>query len=308
MNEILILRISIVLLVIIVMILFQYIYRVKKNLRYFNDILIEIEAEKGNQKFLLKKKDILSQMGLRINSILYKYEKQMEELNITLESNKQLMTSLSHDVRTPMTTLIGYLDAVNMKLVKGEKKEEYLRQANEKAYDLGNYIDVLFDWFRLYSDEELFYIETADMVETTRNILKDWVLIWEERMIDYKIDIPETSIKVDIDINCYNRIINNIIQNILDHSKAKRIVVFIAEFREKFILKICDDGIGIAEVDLKYIFERLYKCNKGRTEKGNGLGLNIVKMLTEKMQGSVKVESERNQGTIFTIEFPIKMN
>lgn len=78
--------------------------------------------------------------------------------------------------------------------------------------------------------------------------------------------------------------------------------------QDKYILKICDDGIGIAEEDLKYIFERLYKCNKGHSEKGNGLGLNIVKMLTEKMQGSVKAESKIDQGTVFSVEFPIKWN
>lgn len=308
MYEILILRIISIFLIILVIILLLHIYKVRKNLKYINDILTEIETGRSNQKFLLYKNNNLSQIGYKLNSILYKYENQIEELNIALESNKQLMTSLSHDVRTPMTTLIGYLDAINMRLVEGRKKEDYLMQANAKAYDLKNYIDVLFDWFRLNSDEETFYIEVVDIVETTREILKDWIPIWEERKIDYEIDIPETSKKVEIDINCFKRIINNIVQNILVHSKADKIVILTLVSQDEFILKISDNGIGIAEEDLKYIFERLYKCNKGRSEKGNGLGLSIVKMLTEKMQGLVKAESKINQGTVFTIEFPIKKN
>ena len=64
---------------------------------------------------------------------MYKYEKRIEESNIELEANKQLMTSLSHDVRTPMTTLIGYLDALDLKLVSSDKEEQYLRLAKEKG-------------------------------------------------------------------------------------------------------------------------------------------------------------------------------
>lgn len=63
---------------------------------------------------------------------MYKYEKRIEESNIELEANKQLMTSLSHDVRTPMTTLIGYLDALDLKLVSSDKEEQYLRLAKRK--------------------------------------------------------------------------------------------------------------------------------------------------------------------------------
>ena len=84
----------------------------------------------------MKKNNRIDQVGFRVNSILYKYEKRIEESNIELEANKQLMTSLSHDVRTPMTTLIGYLDALDLKLVSSDKEEQYLRLAKEKAYDL----------------------------------------------------------------------------------------------------------------------------------------------------------------------------
>lgn len=293
---------------IIIVILLLYIYRIKKTLKYFDEILTEIESEGNNPKILLKGHDDFSLIGFKLNSIVYSYQKQIEELHVTLESNKQLMTSLSHDVRTPMTTLIGYLDAITMKLVEGEKKEEYLKQADAKAYDLKNYIEALFDWFRLNSNDEIYCIEVIDIVEATRDILKDWILIWEERRIEYEIDIPETCIKVEIDINCYHRILNNIIQNIIIHSAADRIVITISAEQDRFKLKISDNGIGIDKEDIKYIFEKLYKCNKGRSDKGNGLGLNIVKLLTEKMQGSVKAESEVNQGTVFIIEFPKKAN
>ena len=165
-----------------------YVFKINRRLKEFNQILLEIEKGQSKQKFLLKKNNRIDQVGFRVNSILYKYEKRIEESNIELEANKQLMTSLSHDVRTPMTTLIGYLDALDLKLVSSDKEEQYLRLAKEKAYDLKKYIEVLFEWFRINSDEEQLEIKAVDITEETRRIFLDWIPIIEEQRIGYNIE------------------------------------------------------------------------------------------------------------------------
>ena len=159
-----------------------YVFKINRRLKEFNQILLEIEKGQSKQKLLLKKNNRIDQVGFRVNSILYKYEKRIEESNIELEANKQLMTSLSHDVRTPMTTLIGYLDALDLKLVSSDKEEQYLRLAKEKAYDLKKYIEVLFEWFRINSDEEQLEIKAVDITEETRRIFLDWIPIIEEQI------------------------------------------------------------------------------------------------------------------------------
>ena len=93
----------------------------------------------------------------------------------TEETNRQLMTSLSHDVRTPLTTLIGYLDAAHKGIVTGKDRDDYIETARRKAHDLKEYIDVLFDWFKLNSNE--FALENFRALRPqsfTRNILIDW--------------------------------------------------------------------------------------------------------------------------------------
>lgn len=282
-----------------------YVFKINRRLKELNQILLEIEKGQSKQKLLLKKNNRIDQVGFRVNSILYKYEKRIEESNIELEANKQLMTSLSHDVRTPMTTLIGYLDALDLKLVSSDKEEQYLRLAKEKAYDLKKYIEVLFEWFRINSDEEQLEIKAVDITEETRRIFLDWIPIIEEHRIGYNIEIPEKAIIVEIDEDCYMRAINNIVQNIFTHSKAANISITASEGNGKFRLEIGDDGIGIAKEDLNYIFERLYQCNKGRSGKGNGLGLNISKLLLEKMGGTISAFSEPGKGTVFCIEFSV---
>ena len=98
---------------------------------------------------------------------------------------------LFRSVRTPLTTLIGYLDAAHRGIVTGKDKDDYIETARRKAHDLKEYIDILFDWFKLNSNEFAMDINTVEAAELTRNILIDWIPIFEDRQIDYNIDIPE---------------------------------------------------------------------------------------------------------------------
>ena len=91
------------------------------------------------------------------------------------------MTSLSHDVRTPLTTLLGYLDATHKGLVTGKDRDDYIETARRKAHDLKEYIDVLFDWFKLNSNEFALEIQSVEVAELTRNILIDWIPIFEDK-------------------------------------------------------------------------------------------------------------------------------
>lgn len=213
------------------------------------------------------------------------------------------MTSLSHDVRTPLTTLIGYLDAAHKGIVTGKDKDEYVEIARRKAHDLKEYIDVLFDWFKLNSDEFVLLIDPVEAVELTRNILIDWIPIFEDKQIDYSIDIPEQPFRVRLDPDAYMRVLNNLIQNVIVHSHADKINISLSNQDGNMKIVVADNGVGIEKDDLKHIFERLYKCDKGRSEKGSGLGLSIVHQLVEKMNGTITAESTPGNGTMFALYF-----
>ena len=167
------------------------------------------------------------------------------------------------------------------------------------------YIDVLFDWFKLNSNEFALEIQSVEAAELTRNILIDWIPIFEDKQIDYNIDIPEQPFYVKLDSDAYMRIINNLIQNVIAHSHADKIEISLSKHEKAMKLRLADNGVGIEKEDLKRIFERLYKCDKGRSEKGSGLGLSIVHQLVEKMSGSITVESFQGKGTEFALFFPL---
>ena len=279
--------------------------RVKKQISEISDALEDIKNGNGNRRILAETHELVAPLAYAINDIILSYEKRLSDYHLTDETNRQLMTSLSHDVRTPLTTLIGYLDAAHKGIVDGKERDDYVETARRKAHDLKEYIDVLFDWFKLGSNEFSMNIAEIDLTELTRNILIDWIPIFEDTQVDFTIDIPEQPFRVQIDPDGYMRILNNLIQNVISHSHADKIEIALSEQNRNIKILLSDNGIGIDKEDLKHIFDRLYKCDKGRSEKGSGLGLSIVHELVEKLNGTIVVDSTPGKGTIFTLFFPL---
>jgi signal transduction histidine kinase len=278
---------------------------VKRQLKDMTEALDDIEAGNGNRRILAVNNELTADLSYKMNEIVTRYEEQLSGLRAADETNRQLMTSLSHDVRTPLTTLIGYLDAAHRGVVTGQEREDYLEVARRKAHDLKDYIDVLFDWFKLNSNEFSIHIERVELAELTRNVLKAWIPIYEENHLDYEIEIPERPLFAKVDMDGYTRIVNNLVQNVITHSRATQIKIEMTQNEKEVEIRIVDNGIGIEKGDLPHIFERLYKCDKGRSDKGSGLGLSIVRQMVEKMYGKITVQSEPKRYTAFTVYFPV---
>ena len=281
------------------------VWRVKKQISEISDALEDIKNGNGNRRILAETHELVAPLAYAINDIILSYEKRLSAYHQTDETNRQLMTSLSHDVRTPLTTLIGYLDAAHKGIVDGKERDDYIETARRKAHDLKEYIDVLFDWFKLGSNEFSMNISIVDLTELTRNILIDWIPIFEDTQMDFTVDIPEQSFRVQVDPDGYMRILNNLIQNVISHSHADKIKIALSRQGRNVKILLSDNGVGIDKEDLKHIFERLYKCDKGRSEKGSGLGLSIVHQLVAKLNGTITAESILGKGTAFILLFPL---
>src|SRR5699024_4835849 len=266
-----------------------------------SNVLSDIKQGNSKRRILVKSHELIAPLAFKINEIVYQYDNQLVTLKQNEELNKQLMTSLSHDVRTPLTTLIGYLHAVQKEIVTGQEKVTYIDIACRKADDLKVYTDELFDWFKIQSDDYAFSFEETEMTEMTRNILIDWIPIFEEANVDYDVDIPEQRILTMIDRESYRRVINNLVQNMITHSYATEIFLAVKKQSNVLFIQLKDNGVGIASEDLPHIFENLYTGDKSRSNKGSGLGLSIVQQLIQKMNGTISVESEPNKGTTFLI-------
>lgn len=279
--------------------------RLNRQMAEMADALQEIKSGNGNRRLLYEEHAPAAPLAYLINETVVSYENRLAALRQTEETHRQLMTSLSHDIRTPLATLIGYLDAVHKGTVTGQEKDGYIEIARQKAHHLQSYLDVLFDWCRLNSNEFALSVGRAEAAEMTRDILIDWIPVFESRQIGYCIDIPEQPFWVRLDPDAYLRICNNLLQNAVDHSQAHVIRLSLSRQDGSMMLRIEDDGVGIPREELGRIFERLYQCGRGYPEKGSGLGLAIVRQLAEKMGGAVTADSAPGQGMAFTLLFPL---
>ena len=136
---------SIVIAVVAVLTSIVLVRRVKKQIAEMTDVLVDVKNGNGNRRILSATNELTAPLAYEINEIVVSYESRLSTVRQTEETNRQLMTSLSHDVRTPLTTLIGYLDAAHKGLVTGKDRDDYIETARRKAHDLKEYAFFLAD-------------------------------------------------------------------------------------------------------------------------------------------------------------------
>lgn len=279
----------------------------KEQLTYIVSVLDDIEQGNLNRRVLAFNNDMTSNICYKINAIVENCKIQLVQKADIEQANRQIMTSLSHDVKTPLTSLIGYMDAIKNGVVIGAEKDSYTETAWRKAYDLKEYIDMLFDWFKLNSNEWQFNFEIADINELTRNIIIDWIPEFEKSGFAYEITVDEKELHLPLDINAYTRIINNLVQNAVLHSNGSIIGITVIKQNDIISITVADNGIGIPQDGIIFVFDRLYKQDAARSAKGSGLGLSIVQELTKAHKGTIGVESVPFERTAFTVCFPIPL-
>lgn len=279
-------------------------HRVHEQLMVIKEALADIKAGDLNRRVLARENDMTKQICYDLNEIAVADQARFIQQKQAERSYKRLMTSLSHDVKTPLASLVGYLEAIENGLVSGSEKEAYIRVAASKAYRLRDFVTALFEWVKLDAGEQVFHFEVMDINELSRSIMADWVPVLENSGLAYDIDIPENDYLLRIDPNTYTRILNNLLQNVLVHSEADRIQLCLHEDSQQAVISLADNGKGIAAQDLPHIFERMYQCDEARSAEGNGLGLSIAKELVEAHQGTLSVDSTLGAGTTFWVTLP----
>ncbi len=295
---------ALVLTLLIIVYLVSVLGHIRTQLTLIKEALEDIKNGNLNRRILATKSDITKQICYGINEIAINSQSQLIQQKQSEQAYKRLMTSLSHDVKTPLASLVGYLEAIESNIVAGEEKDEYIHVASGKAYHLKHFVENLFEWVKLDSGEQIFHFELFDINELSRNIIAEWIPILENSHFEYKFDIPETEYFMRIDANAYTRILNNLLQNIITHSEGDNMALSILENEQEVRIVITDNGKGISPDNLPHIFERMYQCDHSRSSKGNGLGLSITKELVSTHKGMITADSISGFGTTFTIILP----
>jgi len=295
---------ALVIAALVVVFLIVKLQHIREQLALIQDALDDIKCGNLNRRILAKESDMTKQICYDLNEIAICNQARLIQQRQAEQAYKRLMTSLSHDVKTPLASLVGYLEAIESGIVTGGETEEYIRVAFDKAQHLKNFVESLFEWVKLDAGEQIFRFEQVDLNELSRNIMADWVPILESSNFEYEIDIPETEYTIQIDPNAYTRILNNVVQNVITHSKGDKVMLSLSETEALARIIVTDNGKGISADDLPHIFERMYRCDHSRSSKGNGLGLSIAKELVSAHRGKITVVSTPGAGATFTISLP----
>ncbi|WKY44065.1 HAMP domain-containing sensor histidine kinase [Eubacteriaceae bacterium ES2] len=246
------------------------------------------------------------QLTYQINQLLMRYQRERIDLSHEQTLRKQLIANLSHDLKTPLAGIIGYLEAIDSELVSGAEKKEYLETALNKSYDLKHRIRELFELVRIDANEEDFQFEKVAIDETLRQIAIEFVPKLEASLFQYEFDIVDKSCPIQTDIKAFKRIMQNLIGNVFDHaSRGKYLAIKAYPAHHNMIIEVIDHGGGIADKDARYIFDRLYQGDEARLNHG-GLGLAITCELVNKLNGTISLAVNTPQKTIFKLSFPLE--
>ncbi|WP_040204632.1 sensor histidine kinase [Neobacillus jeddahensis] len=226
------------------------------------------------------------------------------------ENRKELIAHISHDLKTPITSIKGYIEGIRDGVADTpDKRAKYIQTIYTKAVDLDHLIDELFLFSKLDLRKAPFHFEVVDL----KNYLEDYI---EELSFDLKkmnVNIhfqiqPEGDYLVQTDREKIKRVLSNIVDNSLKYmdKDVKKLEISLTSTIEKVELIISDNGPGIPEDSLPFIFNQFYRAEQSRNKLtgGSGLGLSIARMIVEEHQGTIQVENKLSAGTKITITLP----
>jgi signal transduction histidine kinase len=230
---------------------------------------------------------------------------QFEELQQTDNLRRELVANISHDLRTPLTTLQGYLETLALKnpALPDADRKQYLDTALRHCNRLTELVDELFELAKLDSCERISYSEPFSLSELVQDIVQKYRLKASERKIDLQIETGNSAPMVYGDIGMLERVLENLIDNALRHTAdGGRVSVDLSPQGDHVMVRVSDTGCGIPEDKLEHVFDRFYRADGNLPDNGQhaGLGLAIARRIVELHGSHIEVSSEEGKGTEFS--------
>lgn len=282
-----------------------------RRLRILNIAVRDFKDGNYKRKVHIKGRDELSFLGETFNRMADSINNNVEKLRIADKEKSDLITNISHDLRSPFTAIKGYIETIQMKKsqLTDLERDSYLEIALKSIDNYQLLLDKLFQLVKLENNQIQYTEEFFDICE----LCHDVVMKFKNRADDLNITLvmckPDNIPQYIGDISMIERALSNIVENSINFTPEKgRIEVSVANVKNEIIISIVDNGTGIDSMDLPNIFNRFFKNEfaPNRAESGSGLGLAIVREIIHIHKGSIKVNSKIGKGTEFIISLPCK--
>lgn len=282
-----------------------------RGTKYLEDITKSIqEIAQGNLEICipLRTTDELGELAGSVNHMAYKLKVLLEEERNWERTKNELINNVSHDLRTPLTSVLGYLELINTQVYADKAElQRYIGVVYTKCNSLKQLIDDLFEYSKLSSKESVINKTKVNLGELLEQIMIGFMPMLNEMTIEYRLFFENSKMIVNADPVLLVRLFENLISNAIHYGKeGKYIDIELAKEENDAVVRVANYGETIPEQDLPYIFERLYQVDKSRSRQngGSGLGLAIVRSIVEIHSGEVTVSSRDNK-TVFAVRLKV---
>ena len=274
---------------------------IQSKIKRINKKLEEILENGSDEKVMVfTDNPVLMELGGQINRLLIDRQKIRADFKREEISSKKMLANISHDIKTPLTVILGYLEIMRL----NHADNEMLKKVETKANQVMNLINQFFTLAKLESGDTNINLGKVNINEICRENVLEFYDILLQKDFDVDLFIPETAIFVQGEKEALQRILYNLLSNVIRYgSDGKYLGVFLRQDKSNVYIDVVDKGKGIEQEFASNVFDRLYTMEDSRNREiqGNGLGLTIAKNLARQLEGDIFLDSIPNVKTTFTV-------
>lgn len=283
--------------------------RIIRDMSYISDNITHIATGNMTEKIEMGRQDELGEIVKRVNEMQEQLYTMMDAERKALQDNKNLITSVAHDLRTPVTSIMGYLElAMDMEHHELPERQGYAAIALQKAERLERLIQDLFSYTKLMNGEITLQRREIDLVQLVRQMVEEFYPIFQDHDLECIYQSDCSSQIMFLDGELIARAVQNLLSNAAKYGQdGKQILVNICRLEQEIQIRVTNFGQIIPEESISSIFDRFYRVEGSRSTDtgGTGLGLNIAYEIIQLHGGRICVASSV-QGTQFTIALPVE--
>jgi signal transduction histidine kinase len=278
-----------------------------RELKYIHHKLNDILQDSSAEKLLLfTDNPELQTLLIDLNLLLERNNELSSSYTRTEISIKKMLANMSHDLKTPLTVVLGLTETISTDLtLTDEERNRLLHKVHDKTLEILQLLNKFFDLARLESGDKALPLTKINLSEICKNNILFFYESIAAQGYEVVIDIPEAPLYSLANEEALNRILNNLLSNAIRYSSDGKVIgITLRSDSEHLFIDIWDRGKGISELHQKLIFERLFTLEDSRNHlyQGSGLGLTITKRLVELLEGKILLQSKPYEKTVFTIQ------
>ena len=305
-NEIILFFLCICIAVLICIVVYQqFVFRrgIQKQLKEISQKLEKIQDTDSDENIMMfTDEQALMELLVQINRLLENQRKMKVDYRRSQISAKKMLSNISHDIKTPMTVILGYLEIMR---INGDKEDEMLLKVEQKAKRVMELINQFFTLAKLEAGDMELEISRINICEVCRENILDFYELLKQKEFQVEVKIPEEAVFIMGNKEALHRILYNLISNVIRYGLDGRYLgLVLRSVKNDVYSDVIDKGKGIEKEFAGNVFERLFTMEDSRNRRiqGNGLGLTIAQTLAQQLGGEIVLESEPNVKTTFTVK------